>query len=349
MLPRLFILIVVFTLLACGEPEDLPTEVHDLRILAVAADPPELLYDRASGSFDSEAVTFTALVADPRGGAMNVRWSFCPVESNSACADWEAKRDAAPEPLRPMLETLRKLALAGAARPIEGERGGFSVDPFAVRPDPLLIDYHLAASGLGMGNGGWSSAEITVETGAEALTALKRVVLAPRDLAQWNPELRQHAGFQVCDGVATTDDCLAVPARQPNRNPQIAAMEVARSKRADAPFTVEPLPLKVRAGEELRLRPLLAPDAQERFFVIDAAFQDHRLQVVEKQEEAVISWFATAGELEDEHTSAPLTKTLDNLLTIDKTAAAGERISLWMVVRDQRGGVGWSHLPLVVE
>ncbi len=65
------------------------TDVTDLRVLAIRADPPQLLDDPIP-----EEVRFTALVVDPReenlgANVIELQWSFCPVDSDQACLDYE--------------------------------------------------------------------------------------------------------------------------------------------------------------------------------------------------------------------------------------------------------------------
>ena len=107
-------------------------------------------------------------------------------------------------------------------------------------------------------------------------------------------------------------------------------------------------PLTVRVGEEIRILPELAADAEESYFVIESAFQGNRLQVVPRKEQVVVSWFATAGTFESERTAAALTKTLDNVFTAPETVPPDGALSLCFVVRDQRGGTTWRHVPVVV-
>jgi hypothetical protein len=52
-----------------------------------------VVLDDAAG-LPSEVV-FEALVLDPRGSSIDYTWSFCPVESSEACADYEDRRDKA--------------------------------------------------------------------------------------------------------------------------------------------------------------------------------------------------------------------------------------------------------------
>jgi hypothetical protein len=375
------LVVLVFAAGGCGEADDRPSKVTDLRVLAISAQPPEILYDRATGRFSEDVVTFEALVVDPRGHApgesvappLALRWSFCPVESAEGCRDYEATRASAPEPLRPLLDGLRQQRLEGAGTrsgaPTAG-RAAFDVPLFAARLDPALVDYHLQASALGGGNGAWISGVLEAGAG-EAVVAHKRVLLGVRDLAAYNPELRTRFGFTICEeagdpgpraGTAADADapapdarptdgpCLALPARRANRNPALTAITVSRGGVAGRPF--EPLPedgvLRVRPGEKVRLLPVLAPEAEETYHTLEPAFEGHALVVIQRQEQAVVSWFATAGSFGNDVTSSAFTKTLDNVFTAPDAPPAGGALSVWAVVRDGRGGTGWRHLAVEV-
>jgi hypothetical protein len=339
---------VVLTLLAgstaCGGDLPSPTVVDDLRVLAVRAEPPEVLVERVDGRQTQPApVSFQAVVVDPRGASMVYHWRFCPVESTQTCADFDARRAAAPPELQPALDAARAQNSAGEAT------AAAAVDTFTVEIPEDLFRYHLISSGLGLGNGSWVSAVLRVAAGAQTVEAQKRVVLNARDLSAWNPEL-QRFGWQVCVPGAPVAGCVPLAPRTPNHNPEIAAVEVARSARAGAPFTTRPDgPLSLEPGEVIRLRPVLAPDAEERYQTVTSTLQASDLTVVDRTEEAVVSWFATAGKFGAEQTTAQLTKTLDNTFTAPLTPPAGGRLSVFVVVRDQRGGEGWTSLEVVVE
>ncbi|MEO1175052.1 MAG: hypothetical protein AAFX94_23805, partial [Myxococcota bacterium] len=91
-------LLPVLLLAACGMDVDQVEDVEDLRILALRADPPEVLINTAAlnDATDLSAlevdVTFDALVVDPRGGVLDFEWRFCPIESFEACRDFETIR-----------------------------------------------------------------------------------------------------------------------------------------------------------------------------------------------------------------------------------------------------------------
>src|SRR5262249_7600692 len=144
--------------------------------------------------------------------------------------------------------------------------------------------------------------------------------------------------------------CLPLAPRAPNHNPEIAAVELARGAHADAAFTPVSGPITVAPAETIRLRPVLAEGALESYQTIESALQGSTLHVVDRTEEPIVSWFTTAGKFADEHTAAQLTKTLDTAYTAPDAPppATGGRVSVWMVVRDQRGGVSWARVDVLV-
>jgi hypothetical protein len=344
---RPFVL-VTLALIAAGCAGDVPspTLVEDLRVLAVRAEPPELLVEREGAA---APVSFQALVVDPRGPSMVWSWAFCPVESSQTCGDFVARRAEAPAEFQPALDAARTEQRAGQSTPDPDTRA-LGVDPFTVQIPADLFAYHLKRSGLGLGNGSWVSAVLALQAGPETLLAQKRLVLNARDLSQWNPELAAF-GWQVCPpGGDPVAGCLPLAPRTANHNPEIASVEVARSKLADAAFAPLPQgPLIVAPGEVIRLRPVLAPGAEERYQMVESTLQGNNLVVVDHTEETVASWFATGGEFGAEQTTAQRTRTLDNSFTAPTIPPPDGRISLYLVVRDQRGGVGWTSLEVVVE
>jgi hypothetical protein len=348
---------------ACAEDAPSPALVEDLRVLAVRAEPPELLFDREeltredllAGS--ARPVHFEALVVDPRGGAMVYDWQFCPVESSETCGDYERRKASGNPAFGPVLDAARAQELRGMAQiapdGVLATPGGAGIG-FDVRITPQLFGYHFFASALGLGNGAWASAVLKLETAGEALQAQKRVVLNARDLGAFNPELAA-SGFQICPDPATgltgAPGCLPLRPRTPNHNPELLGFEIARGV-ITAPF--EPLaagaPLLLAPKEKVWVRPVVAADAEEPYQTIESALQGNRLTVVDHREELVASWFATAGEFEEEQTAVQLSKTITNEFTAPERAGAlGKDVTLFVVVRDQRGGVGWSRLAVHLQ
>lgn len=334
---------------ACADDLPSPSLVEDLRVLAIAAEPPELLLDRGRAPEEGPlAVTFRALVLDPRGGPMAYDWQFCPVESSQTCGDFAERRKQAPAELQPLLDAARAQTLTGQAGTAAGMADA-GVGSFPVPVDPALFGYHLISSGLGLGNGAWTSAVLRLQSGGESLIAQKRVVLNARDLSQWNPELAAF-GWQVCPPAPAVSlpGCLPLRPRTANQNPVIERFEVARGALATTEFAPLAGPLMVTPGEKLRIRPMLAPGAEESYQVVESTLQGNDLVVVERSEEVIASWFVTAGELGDDQTARQLTKTLDNTFTAPTQPPPGGRFVVHVVVRDQRGGASWSSLEVVM-
>ena len=336
---------------ACADPTDKPTEVNDLRVLAVAADPPEVLFDRGTG-WTTPQVTFSALVADPRGGVpATFQWRFCPVDSTEACTNFPALREQAPAAMRPMLDVLFAQSAAGqsAVAPEQGI-GVDNIETFPTAWPTDLFSYHLADSGLGLGNGSWPSAVLTVKQNGSEVMVQKRVTLNATDLSQWNPELRAAFDLSICETAAATPGCLPLRPRTPNGNPQIIDVAVARGATAGLPFVALEGTLVVHANEVLRISPTLSQAAFEPYQQVESSLQSDQIQIRELREQPVVSWFATDGALGSDRTAAVLSKTFDNTFTAPALppAATGGFVSLWMVVRDLRGGTGWRQILIQV-
>jgi hypothetical protein len=218
------------------------------------------------------------------------------------------------------------------------------VDTFTVPISDSLFAYHLVSSGLGLGNGSWVSAVLQLEAGAETLLAQKRVVLNARDLSAWNPELARF-GWQVCT-TEPTPGCIPVAPRTANHNPGITELQLARGASAEATFGPVTSPLTVASGEIIRLRPILDAGAEERYQTVESTLQGNDLVVVERTEDPIASWFGTGGKFGNEQTTTQLTKTLDNTFTAPDAPGP---IAIYIVVRDQRGGVGWTSLDVLVQ
>jgi hypothetical protein len=346
--------LLILILNGCAGDVPKASLVEDMRVLAIRAEPPEILIDREAPAA-ATPVTFHALVVDPRGLPMSYEWRFCPVESDQTCGDFAQVRERAPEGFRPVLDAARAQQRVGDAPPERQPSGAVELGAFDIAVSPEIFAYHLGASALGLGNGAWTSAVLAVGTGGEKLSAQKRLTLNARDLSQWNPELAA-AGWQVCappvDGAVAVAPagCLPLRPRTANRNPVIAGVELARGKAANLPFAPLSGTLLLAPGETVRLRPVLPPETAEAYQSIESTLAGSNLVVVDRSEEAIVSWFATDGEFDLPQTAPQLTKTLDNEFTAPAVVPAvnGGQLTIFIVVRDQRGGVGWTRLEVTV-
>jgi hypothetical protein len=343
---RWLTLMMLPALVACGDELPSPTLVQDLRVLAVRAEPPELLFDREQG-FTTAGTRFEALVVDPRRGPVPYVWQLCPVESQQACADYDDWRGRENDDVGAMLDALRTQQRPGTAQVADRAAPLATVESFEMKLEASFFMHHLLQSGLGLGNGVWPSAVLTAGEGAERVQVQKRVTVNARDLSQWNVELSARFGMTICTEASAPAGCLLASPRTANRNPSVAQVLLARDEAGAGGF----LPADpdgtwtINAGQKGRLRPVLPADAEETYQVIDADLQTARLQVVPRREEVVVSWFTTQGTFKEEKTTRQLTKDLDNVFTAP--LLPGD-VHLWLVLRDQRGGTGWTRIDLRV-
>ena len=116
-----------------------------------------------------------------------------------------------------------------------------------------------------------------------------------------------------------------------NQNPVIARVLVS----LDGVHGVE-LPATVPAGQEVTFEVLWTADSAESFPLFDRTTRT----LVTEREALRVSWFATDGAFEHDHTGAgaddPSTST-QNLWTAP-AASVAETVHMWVVLRDSRGG-----------
>jgi hypothetical protein len=83
----------------------------------------------------------------------------------------------------------------------------------------------------------------------------------------------------------------------------------------------------------------------ERYVVFDTQSGG----LVDQREGIAVSWFATGGAFDSDATGRAGT---DFQVTSDngwQTPAASGPVTVWVVLRDDRGGVGWQTYPLDVH
>lgn len=120
----------------------------------------------------------------------------------------------------------------------------------------------------------------------------------------------------------------------PNHNPGVVGWTV------DGASVAAGERVTVARGDTAELTLVLADDARETY-----QFTDDDGAVDERVEEPYLTWYTQAGEFDQ-------TATLDPDFTVEWTAPtepATPDFSVWAVVRDRRGGMGWAELPLHVE
>jgi len=261
---------------ACTPDFAAPSDIRDLRILAVQAEPPEAQFDDAG----VDPVQVTILAMDPRTPA--------PLEVTARlCAPTDSRRcDEGP----PVVEV-----------PDAGLTTTLSLPPGFVLAAQQLDDL----KGLGGIRVQYSFSVQNGDPGGPVYGS-KVLLFSPRGA-------------------------------EPNHNPRVAGLDLTRdgvaSGHAAAGDTLE-----LSAGVEVGLRPLLADGSIEEYVVTD--FRGNPVRV---REQPRYSFFVTAGaEIGVDSADEPLDGGAppDGLSRITYRAGEG---SLWVVVRDGRGGESWAR------
>jgi hypothetical protein len=266
---------------ACTPDFQSASDVRDLRVLAIQAEPPEALFDADAGTADS--VSLRLLAVDPLSdaGVQSAHLGVCGPTDSGRC-------DQGP-------------SFDGGTVPL-----AFTLPPF----DPRLV---LGNDKLGDYAGIRVQLSFVVDDGVAPngpVDAYKIVTYSPVD-APW----------------LTATGC------QRNHNPALTDVRLT-IEGADAGLFSDAGPLAI--GTEYGMRPLLAPDAQEPYCALDL-----RGNLVHLTEQAHYSFFTgPGGEFDADNADEPLDGGAppDGLVRFTPHADAG---TVWIVVRDGRGGESW--------
>ncbi len=136
---------------------------------------------------------------------------------------------------------------------------------------------------------------------------------------------------------ASLEDAQAFRARYvANRHPRVARLRVLQGgvERADP---------VIAAGSRSELVVEWASEDAEVYPVFDVVAQ----RLIDRREQLRVSWFASSGHLAEARTGPD---DLDALSARNEwiAPATSGPVHLWIVLRDERGGVDWRELDLVV-
>ncbi|MBC7792630.1 MAG: hypothetical protein H7Z43_02895, partial [Clostridia bacterium] len=336
-------------------------------VLAMRTDPPEVFID----ANDPVQVRFSALVVDPReaplaSNPLQYRWTLCPVESNEACLDYETFRTTATADQQTFLDNLRTVSDGGTAF-LEPQDKNFPPEvaatraawPYEVTPFDLtltqsqttaLASYFLSFNFLGLGMGSLPLAVLDVTGIDDAITAAKRFTFNIQDVGRAEQTLGIALPYQVCTDENRSDGCVALLPRIRNTNPTFDRIQVAVGSNAGSTYFDVPGSYRMRAGERIRVNPVMTGDSFESYQELVTDPGTGAIAARDRIEIISVSWFASVGEVEDDLTTPLFTKGLDTEYRAPRSVApSGQPVSIYMVARDQRGGVAWTNLEVTVD
>ncbi|HET6582439.1 MAG TPA: hypothetical protein VFG69_03305 [Nannocystaceae bacterium] len=155
-------------------------------------------------------------------------------------------------------------------------------------------------------------------------------------------------GVRLDCGVAAATQAQALELRMRHRDNLAPTVEQASI--AAMPIEEDATAI-VEAGARVELRvqwPRCAADTSCTGAESYALFDPVTLAIVESREAIAVAWYATAGELDDARTGRDAddpTRTSTNAWTAPLTPGPA---TLWIVLRDDRGGTSWRTLTVEV-
>lgn len=311
---------------ACGDVDDDSDRYQDLdrlRVLAVRSEPADLAF--------GETATLSALVSEPKDRELHYEWSWCPSRADStenfACNVSEAE-----------------LARAWKAQDLPGSAPSYDLgtEPeatFAHLMAPELVasicqslvgDSELPELALACLDGLKASVKLTVQTSNAEVTVIKSLSLLMKDVA----------------------------AAERNTNPELGFSLAASDKASGRAISSNG---SLTAGHSYKLTAGLSEAAAQTFTPGQSPDEEQKPKA--RRETLVASWFINVGELvaptekESFNEGDPRTTFVDGHNEFDALLDQGWKLPLtaksgahvYVVVRDERGGVGWSERSFDVK
>jgi hypothetical protein len=341
----------LLVLLAGCTEFDHPSTVKDLRILAIAAEPSEVILDESG----VPPIALTALVVDPAGRPLTFGVRACANDPRAPNAPGAGAEASGNYPAGGARSTV-----GSALCPADGPTSWAM--PVAVTSGPTGFGFPLPLTAEQLGaafqsdvfpgpmgklHGGFDlglpiNVQLDVAAGDERATAIKRVIFWPRRLR---------------------DD------QRPNQNPVIARVDTYPAR---DPITLSPIgtrevldetPRPVRADQRLWIEPAGAVAEAYLTTVVDRFTDETRLHEV-PAETLRFQFFASAGKFEPWETSSELPfggtpqsripleaqyqpPPLETLVP-DGTGRRTREVRIWIVARDERGGASWIERRLLI-
>jgi hypothetical protein len=355
----------------CGNLDNVTT-VKDLRVLAVKSEPAGFLVppDDVKSLAATEA-TLTALVVDPKGNAATLDFSAvaCPdfIDTITSASGKGSKlcpgpevTNALPMPLDTLLATTTPVP-QGMVAPLAGStieynalaKYDITVDKlqqFFATTNPVFAQRVQYNRDFGMD----ALVGFTFALGAEKATALKRVVY-------W-PELPASATATIRPKKPDDPPRLDCPdAQVANQNPKLTSVDLYQHRVDGAPtdpITDANPSVSLAAGDELYVQPVWDPASIEKYFLRIKDGQTGQIETECHHELLTFQFYATAGTFSPPDRQSELSLIFDPTSVLRSESQyhppgaadrpADGKVTLWVVVRDERAGESWSSRTINV-
>jgi hypothetical protein len=323
-------LVLVFA--ACTPSFENPSSVIDLRLLAVRADPPEVLIDvdaLVATHMLPEAlpdITLTPLVVDPRGAgrAVSYRVEACVNDPNVAIMGGEQRAGRVGDSVSDSpCAAGSTLVAMGTALPVDG------VVPFSVtfRPTLALLMQAGMVDPLGVQLGLPLLLTFTVSAGSETVVAVKRVIFSPR----------------------------LSPAHEPNANPVVTGFTFRWSRDGVRMPLDAAAPPQVPARAELRFG--FQPAVAEAYPARNFSLSERRFYTEQVTSETLrYNFYATRGRFAPggvNNDPSPLRNnpTMENetVYVAPDVVTRVDDVDIFVVVRDERAGASFTRTRLQLQ
>jgi hypothetical protein len=356
---------------ACGDLDDV-TRVHDLRVLAVAAEPPGFLVPLDSPmSIPETEATLTALVVDPQMKATTLKLSAeaCPdyIDTITAASGKNSKLCPTADvtnKLPPPLDTaLATKALADGASVAPAAPSTIEYAPsvkYGLTKEQVALFFSPTPSGspaidqsIAYNRDFSMDAIVSFDfvLGDEKASAIKRIVYWPELAAA---DVSADAIHPKMAGDPPDLDCPAGHVQVANKNPVLDALDFYRHRvegEPQDPYAAAEPTLSLAANDELYVQPVWDPASIEKYFLRHKNAELGKIVTECHHELLTFQFYATAGSFgpQDRQTELPPLFDRDSVVRTEsrwnppKAAdlPADGKVTVWVTARDERAGVGW--------
>jgi hypothetical protein len=131
---------------------------------------------------------------------------------------------------------------------------------------------------------------------------------------------------------------------QTNTNPAFLKLLVGGLDLPAVTQGASPATVHVTPGQSVGFEAFWTPESRENFPVYDLASQ----MIVDRTEQLTVSWFATAGEFDRDQTGTTEGDKASSITNLWVAPPVAGPVHLWIVLRDNRGGLDFREYLLTV-